>query len=153
MKVELLKNVDLAMLQRLVQLEAEAFGDGGLNEWHLVPFIRHGRVFVASEKEEAIGLIQYMRDWENPRKAYLIGVSIAKERRGQGLGTLLMQTSLQALQQENIAEVELTVDPDNKGAIKVYAGKLGFVAKETKIDEYGPGEDRLVMMLSLDNLT
>lgn len=29
MKVELLKNVDLAMLQRLVQLEAEAFGDGG----------------------------------------------------------------------------------------------------------------------------
>ncbi|WP_156023758.1 GNAT family N-acetyltransferase [Sporomusa ovata] len=86
-------------------------------------------------------------------KAYLIGVSIAKERRGQGLGTLLMQTSLQALQQENIAEVELSVTPENKGAIKVYAGKLGFVAKDTKIDEYGPVENRLVMMLSLDNLT
>lgn len=153
MQVERVKNVDLTMLRRLVQLETEAFGTGGLNEWHLVPFIRHGRVFLASEKEAAVGLIQYMRDWDNPRKVYLIGVSIAKERRGQGLGTRLIQTSLEALKKENVAEVELTVDPENKGAIKVYVGKLGFVAKETRIGEYGAGEDRLVMILSLDKLT
>ena len=84
MKVELLENVDLTMLQRLVQLETEAFANGGLNEWHLVPFIRHGRVFVASEQQAAVGLIQYMRDWDNPRKAYLMGVSIAKEKHKDG---------------------------------------------------------------------
>ncbi|CQR70971.1 Mycothiol acetyltransferase [Sporomusa ovata DSM 2662] len=153
MKVELLENVDLTMLQRLVQLETEAFGHGGLNEWHLVPFIRHGRVFVASEQQEAVGLIQYMRDWDNPRKAYLMGVSIAKEKRGQGLGTMLIRISLQVLKKEDIEEVELTVDPENCGAIRVYEGKLGFVAKGTRIDEYGAGEDRLVMILSLCNLT
>jgi ribosomal-protein-alanine N-acetyltransferase len=150
-KVELLKNVDLTLLQQLVQLEREAFGAGGLNEWHLVPFIRHGRIYVASEQQGAVGLIQYMRDWDNPRKAYLMGVSIAKEKRGQGLGTMLIRTSLQALKKENMEEVELTVNPDNRGAIKVYVEKLGFIAKCTRPDEYGAGENRLVMALSLRN--
>ena len=150
MKIERVKHVDLTMLQRMVQLEIEAFGNGGLNEWHLVPFIRHGRVFLASDKDVAVGLIQYMRDWDNPRKAYLIGVSVAKAWRGQGVGTKLIQTSLEALKEENVAEVELTVDPENKGAIKVYVEKLGFMIKETRVSEYGADEDRVVMTLSLD---
>lgn len=152
MKVELLEKFDLALLQSLVQLETEAFGVGGLNEWHLVPFIRHGRVYVASEQQKTVGLIQYMRDWDNPRKAYLMGVSIAKEMRGQGLGTILIRTTLQTLKKENVEEVELTVDPENLGAIKIYEGKLGFVAKGVRKDEYGAGENRVVMMLSLHKL-
>lgn len=148
----MLEKVDAALLQRLVQLEADAFAAGGLNEWLLVPFIRHGRVYVASEQQRAVGLIQYMRDWGNPYKAYLIGVSIAKEMRGQGLGTILLRTSLQALKKENITEVELTVDPKNHAAIKVYEEKLGFVTKCSRINEYGAGENRLVMSLLLDSL-
>lgn len=152
MKIERVKHVDLTMLQRMVKLEIEAFGHGGLNEWHLVPFIRHGRVFLASDKDAAVGLIQYMRDWDNPRKAYLIGVSVAKAWRGQGVGTRLMQVSLEALKEENVDEVELTVGPENKGAIKLYVEKLGFMVKETRVSEYGAGEDRVVMTLSLDKM-
>jgi [ribosomal protein S18]-alanine N-acetyltransferase len=151
MKVELLQTVELSLITRLVKLELEAFGIGGLNEWHLVPFIRHGRVYVAREKDEVIGLIQYIRDWDNPGKAYLMGVSIAQELRGRGFGTTLISASLLALRQENIEEVELTVDPENRGAIKIYAEKLGFVAKNIRLDEYGAGENRLVMILSFRN--
>ncbi len=149
MKVDLLQTVDLSSITRLVQLEREAFGIGGLNEWHLVPFIRHGKVYIIRQKEEIVGLIQYMRDWDTPRKAYLMGVSIAKEMRGKGLGTTLIRASLQEIKKEDIVEVELTVDPENQNAIKVYNEKLGFVMKETRIDEYGAGEKRLVMHLSL----
>ena len=152
MKVELLENVDLKLLQRLVQLEKEAFDVGGLNEWNIVPFIRHGRVYVAKQQQEVVGLIEYMRDWDNPRKSYLVGVSISKELRGQGLGTILLHTSLQFLKDANIEEVELTVDPENLAAIKVYEEKLGFVKKDFRLDEYGAGENRLVMILSLNNL-
>ena len=152
MKVELLENVDLTLLQRLVRLEKEAFDVGGLNEWNILPFIRHGRVYVAKEQQDIIGLIEYMRDWDNPQKSYLVGVSIAKEMRGQGLGTILLHTSLQLLKKENIEEVELTVDPENLAAIKVYEEKLGFVKKDFRLDEYGAGENRLVMILSLNNL-
>jgi ribosomal-protein-alanine N-acetyltransferase len=153
MKVELVKEVDIILLKKLVELESRSFGVAGLNEWHLVPFIRHGRVFAAIEQREAIGLIQYMRDWDNPQKAYLIGVSIAKEMRGMGLGTELIYTSLQALKAERMEEVELTVDSENCGAIRIYEEKLGFTAKCTKKDEYGEGNDRLVMTLSLSKLT
>ena len=152
MKVELLENVDLTLLQRLVRLEKEAFDVGGLNEWNIVPFIRHGRVYVAKQQQEVVGLIEYMRDWDNPRKSYLVGISIAKEMRGQGLGTILLHTSLQLLKKENIEEVELTVDPENLAAIKVYEEKLGFVKKDFRLDEYGSGENRLVMILLLNNL-
>lgn len=152
MKVELLTNINLELLQRLVQLEREAFDAGGLNEWQLVPCIRHGRVFIAREADEVLGLIQYMRDWENPRKAYLIGVSITKARRGKGLGTSLMRQSMQALKEENVDEVELTVDPGNGNAIRVYKDKLGFGVQGMRNDEYGAGEDRLVMIVKLNNL-
>ena len=152
MKVELLENIDLTLLQRLVELEKEAFDVGGLNEWNLLPFIRHGRVYVAKEQQQAVGLIQYMKDWENPRKAYIIGISIAKEMRGQGLGTILLHTSLQELKKEHIEEIELTVDPENLAAIKVYEEKLGFVRNGFRLDEYGEGENRLVMVLLLINL-
>lgn len=149
MKVELLEKVELSFITQLVKLEQEAFGIGGMNEWHLVPFIRHGRVYIGRQKDEVVGLIQYMRDWNKPQKAYLMGVSIGQEWRGQGLGTMLMNTTLELLKKENIQEVELTVEPSNSAAIKIYAGKLGFVEKETRLDEYGTGENRLVMMLSL----
>ena len=152
MKVELLENIDLTLLQRLVQLEKEAFGIGGLNEWSLLPFIRHGRVYIAKQQQEVVGLIEYMRDWSNPHKAYLVGVSIAKEMRGQGLGTILLHTTLRLLEKENIEEIELTVDPKNLGAIKVYEEKLGFIKKSFRVDEYGAGENRLVMSLLLINL-
>lgn len=152
MKIELLQSVELPLINQLVKLEIEAFGFGGLNEWHLVPFIRHGRVYVAREKDKVIGLIEYMRDWDNPQKAYLMGVSIAQELRGKGLGTKLIYTSLQTLRQENIEEVELTVDPGNTAAIKVYEEKLGFVTGNTRLNEYGVGENRLVMVLSLANM-
>ncbi|SHI23881.1 Acetyltransferase (GNAT) family protein [Desulfosporosinus lacus DSM 15449] len=46
----------------------------------------------------------------------MIGVSISKEMRGQGLGTELIEKSLQALANENIEEVELTVDATNVAA-------------------------------------
>lgn len=152
MEIELVQNVELPLINRLANIEREAFGTGGLNEWHLVPFIRHGKVYIAKNKDEVIGLIQYMREWENPQKAYLMGVSIAKELRGQGFGTMLIKNSLRALKQENIKEVELTVDPENLAAIKIYKEKLGFTSEGLRLDEYGAGENRLVMILSLHKL-
>lgn len=147
--IELVKNFEPEVIERLVQLETEAFGEGGMNEWHLVPLIRHGRVYVLKKHKKIIGVIQYMLDWENPKKTYIFGVSIAEEFRGQGLGTTLLIQSLQAVFRENIEEVELTVDPNNARAINIYESKLGFKVTDSRKNEYGEGEDRLVMKLSL----
>lgn len=148
MKIEQIKTVDLAALRRFIELESEAFGSGGLNEWTLVPLIRHGRVYAAWENNQVIGLIQYMLDWDKPGRAYMVGVSMTKAVRGKGFGTVFIKKTLERLAAENLTEVELTVDPGNQAAIHVYE-KLGFTAKEIRKDEYGKGEDRIIMLLSL----
>ena len=147
--IELVRKIDPKITQRLVELDKEAFGEGGMNEWHLVPIIRHGRVYVLKKDKEIIGSIQYLLDWDNPQKAYMVGVSIAKESRGLGLGTELLTETLKTVFTGTIKEVELTVDPANVRAVKIYESKLGFKVTHSRTNEYGEGEDRLVMTLSL----
>lgn len=147
--IELVRKIEPQFIQRLAQIEKEAFGEGGLNVWHLVPLIRHGRVYVYKKDLEIIGAVQYMLDWDSPHKAYMVGVSISKEFRGLSLGTELLKKSLKTLSRENIEEVELTVDPNNVGAVKMYKEKIGFKVMDSRENEYGEGEDRLVMTLSL----
>ena len=148
--VELIKTVEPDLIARLVKLEKDAFGSGGMNEWHLVPVIRHGRVFVSRENNMVMGAVQYVLDWENPELAYMFGVSVAAEARGRGLGTELIAGSIQCLFAGKINEIELTVEAGNAAAIKVYKDKLGFVTTGFRQNEYGPGEDRLVMRLARD---
>lgn len=147
--VELVTTCNKELVQRLVELEADAFGIGGMNEWHLVPLIRHGHVYIIRRNGDIVGAVQYFLDWDNPKKAYMMGVSVAKEHRGQGLGTRFIQDTFEALSQEGIEEVELTVDPENVTAITIYENKLGFVVTDFRKNEYGEGEDRLVMKMSL----
>ena len=150
--IELVLTMDPALIAPIVELEREAFGPGGLNIWHLEPLIRHGRVYICRLEGKIVGVVQYMLDWDHPQNAYMIGVSIAKESRGQGIGFLLLQDSLTALAAEKIQAVSLTVDPENLAAVKLYQQKLGFLVTDFKNDEYGTGEGRLVMKLDLDLL-
>ncbi|SFL66070.1 GNAT family N-acetyltransferase [Pelosinus propionicus] len=149
--IELVKNVEPDLVKRLVELEISAFDDGGLNKWHLVPLIRHGRVFIIRKDQEVVGLIQYMLDWDCPQRAYMVGVSTDKNFRGKGLGTRLIEESFKSLYREDITEIELTVDPKNAAAVAIYEKKLGFQIIELRENEYGPGENRLIMKLQLDN--
>ena len=147
--IELVRTMDPEIIARLVQIETEAFGAGGLTVWNLEPLIRHGRVYVYRLDNEIVGLVHYMLDWDRPQKAYMVGVSISKQSRGQGIGAKLLSESFEALSKETIEEVELTVDPNNAAAVKLYESKLGFLVTDFKDNEYGEGEGRLVMKLSL----
>jgi len=145
--VELIQRIEPELLKKLVNIEVNNFGTAaGLNEWTLVPLIRHGRVFVLwDDKGQPIGLCQYMLDWEEPWKAYLVGISINIEARNMGMATALLNESLVHLTRERIREVELTVSPDNKAAITLYQDKLSFKIVEFRENEYGPGQHRVVM--------
>ena len=133
------------ILSQIVKLEADAFGEGGLNEWNLMPMVRHGRVFYLDENDEVLGCVQYVLDWDEHTKAYLWGVSVSGRQRGKGLGTKLISESLQVLHGEGIKSVELTVDEDNKAAVEVYGRKLGFEIVGRRENEYGEGIHRIVM--------
>ena len=138
-QVSVIKNNDAKIIEKLKAIEKQAFGDAGLDEWNLVPFIRHGRVIALLSDGEVVGGAQYIRDWDEPSRAYLVGIAVDGSCRGKGLGTRFLSESLALLAAEGVACVELTVDAQNHGAVKVYSEKLGFETVGTRKDEYGAG--------------
>lgn len=144
-----IKNNDENKITRIKEIDRQAFGDAGLDEWFIVPFFRHGMVLALRYQKEIVGSAVFLRDWDSQNQAYLFSVAIDSGYRGQGLGTRFLKECFSIIKKEGIRHVELTVDPSNHQAIKVYKEKLGFKTIEQRENEYGEGEDRLVMELDL----
>jgi len=140
---------DDSAIERICALEQAAFGQGALNRWHIMPLLRHGRVYGYYENNTLIGSMQFLLDWESREKVYLYGLTIADGYRGRGRGTMFLKSCLAELAAEGIKKVELTVAPDNSGARNLYEKKLCFHQVGHRVDEYGQGETRLVLELDL----
>lgn len=151
LKVYLVQDFDLKLLRRIVNFGLDIFGELGMDEWGLVPQIRHGNVFILKEegKKAIIGLAILMRDWEDDYKAYLFDYAISEEFRGHGFGYEFLKIIVENLSEQGFDKMSLTVDVDNKAAIKLYEDKVGFEAILLKIDEYGKGQDRYIMELDI----
>jgi ribosomal-protein-alanine N-acetyltransferase len=148
-RVEEIDELSPGLLEALVAMEKEAFGKGGMNEWFLPPFVRYGRVFVlwVEGDQRPAGVAECMNSWQEPQCVYLFGVSLNKKWRGQGLGTRFLQDIIGRLRMQGFRALELTVSPNNMAALRLYQDKLGFRTIAFCKDEYGPGEDRLLLRL------
>ena len=81
----------------------------------------------------------------------LMSLLIGKLFQGRGLGKQLMQQSIVVAHSLSYQQLELSVSPDNKSAIALYEN-FGFKPTKMLTDYLGPGEDRLLMTLSLTKL-
>lgn len=144
-----IKNNDKEIVDRIKEIDRGAFGDTGIDEWIIVPFLRHGRIMVLKYDNKIVGSCVFFRDWENQTLAYLYSIAVDSSYRGKGLGTRFLKDCLSMIKKEGIECVELTVDASNHGAVKVYKEKLGFEVVGQRDNEYGEGEDRLVMEIHL----
>ncbi len=141
---------DQQVISRILTIEQEAFGNGALNEYVVVPLVRYGKVYAAvDEQDSAIACAYFMRDMNDTDTAYLLSVAVLPVFRGQDVGTALLSYAFSHLKKFGIAKVILTVDPANFTALSVYREKLGFTVIESAKDEYGEGEDRLIMTKEL----
>ena len=154
LKVYLVQDFNLSLLTRMVTFGVDVFGDLGMDEWGLVPQIRHGNVFILKEKDKRrlVGLAILMRDWEDLEKAYLFDFAIGEDFRGRGLGYHFLLSIGHNLQEQGFKRMGLTVDVNNAAAIHLYRDKLGFEVMSMSRDEYGKGHDRHLMRLELDQL-
>lgn len=141
---------DAQIIANIIDIEQEAFGDGALNEYVVVPLIRYGKVYVAVDEDgEAVACVYFMRDMADISRAYLMSIAVLPVFRGQNVGTALLSYALSNLKRYGITRVLLTVDPANFSALSAYREKLGFSVLDSAKDEYGPGEDRLIMSKEL----
>lgn len=137
------------LIGELTQIEAEAFGDGGLNRWTFPVLIRHGAIYVLRCDGKICGIADIIKDWMDPGLAFLVNFVIRKGERNKGLGTIFLEKLIAILKDDGIKRLQLTVDPANKQAIRVYK-KLGFKLITELSDEYGPGVDRFLYELELE---
>lgn len=152
--VFLVQDYSNQFLRRLVDFGLNLFGELGMDEWGLVPQIRHGNVFVLKEedKKNIVGLAILMRDWEDSEKVYLFDYAIAESLQGKGLGFYFLKVILKNIEEQGFKRVGLTVDTENAGAIKLYKDKIGFEIIEMNKDEYGKSHDRYIMELEINNV-
>ncbi|MGM0508471.1 MAG: GNAT family N-acetyltransferase [Fusobacteriota bacterium] len=130
-------------VQAIKSIESEAFGEGGIDEWVILPIIRCGKVYLLKKDDETIGIAEIIKKWEK-NAIYIYSIALKLNFCGKGYGTFFLDEILKRLKSENIKKVYLTVSPDNIRAIKLYE-KFGFKKGKFLKDEYGPGKDRIYM--------
>lgn len=135
------------LIIQAANLEQKAFGIGGMNEWFLPAFIRHGVVFMAvSAEQELWAVAEYMRDFKQPTQAYLFGITVKQEQRRRGIASQLLFYAHRYLKSSGFEQVSLTVAPTNYQALSLYH-QLGFEHCGDHPNEYGVGEDRQSLVL------
>ncbi len=151
--VYLVQDYSNRFLSRLVDFGEEIFGELAMDEWGLVPQIRHGNVYVLKEEEKKniSGLAILMRDWEDSEKVYLFDYAIADDLQGNSLGYYFLRIIIKNLIDQGFNRMALTVDTENDPAIKLYE-KIGFKIIEMSQDEYGKSHDRYIMEVEFEHV-
>ncbi len=147
---KVLEQPDATVISSILDIEQQAFGDGALNEYVVVPMLRYGKVYAALDDQGyAVACAYFMRSMDDTDTAYLLSVAVLPAFRGQNVGTALLEYALSHIKKLGILRVRISVDPANVDALSVYREQLGFSVVDTVQDEFGPGEDRLVMSRNL----
>ena len=144
MEFKVLKEVDLPTLNKIVEIEEEAFeGNGNVDMWILKALIRYGKVFILEEAEEIISIVEYMQIM-GKEEVFLYGISTKKKYRNRGYAKKIMEESEKYLKERGYKEISLTVDPNNEIGMKLYKD-LGYGVEEYQKNEYGRDIHRYLM--------
>lgn len=138
-----------SLLEQIAQFEQESYRVGGFDQWILPVFARYGRLLILEGEGEILGVAEILRSWQDAKKAYLTGFSIAPAERGKGLGKTFLTEIIKILKKDGLHSLQLTVSPRNKAALFLYKDRFGFKEVSFSKDEYGAGEDRFILELEI----
>ncbi|MEH7417501.1 GNAT family N-acetyltransferase [Neobacillus drentensis] len=145
--VEVPASLNPEQLTMMMELEKDAFpGFGAVDEQTLIPLTRYGKLiqYWQTDDPRPIAVCELMRDFKDIHKAYIFGFYVRSDQQGKGIGKLFLQEIYPILKQDGFRKVCLTVNVKNEAAVKLYE-KVGFAIKETRLDEFGEGENRYYM--------
>ena len=146
-----IKNFGNRLIARIKELENKNLGSkASINEWVIPVIIRYGKLAVVQKADdgEIIGVCELIKNWDDNQSAFVHSFYIDREFRAQGIGKIFLSKIISMLKAENLKTIELTVDPENEAALKLYK-KYGFAVIDLRKDEYGSGIDRYLMRLKL----
>ncbi len=150
--IQEINDFDWKLISRIEELEKRNWGsEASINRWVIPVIIRYGRFIIAKKSEtepDIIGVCELIKDWTEKGKAFIFSFYIDRDYRKREIGKKLMQKVINILKDEDLKEIELTVDPDNEAAVRLYSD-FGFKRINLRKDEYGKGINRDLMSLEL----
>jgi ribosomal-protein-alanine N-acetyltransferase len=148
--VKRIEDPDPVLIEKLCRMEIKNLGkEAAINQWVLPVIIRYGKLFIAVNKNDSlIGVCEIIRSYTVPSTAFIHSFYIDSEFRSKGAGTVLLGEVIGELKSDSFKEVQLTVDPDNIAASRLYRS-FGFKKSGTRKDEYGKGIHRDLLSLRL----
>ncbi len=144
-----IKERDFDLVEQLIQMESRSYGEGALDVFELVAMLRHARVYVAVEYDEVLGFVYFMRNFDDPEKAFLHSINIVNAQATPNLSTSLLNIAFADMKTFGILSVEVNVDPSNYRALKIYREQLGFVASDSMQSDLLGGNEILMLQKDL----
>jgi putative acetyltransferase len=155
----------LTRLAEAVSAEPEAWLISADGEWRSVGDERrylkavrrypHAAVFVAERSDGAIvGRLSLARD-THPASMHVadLGIMVAKDSRGHGIGHALLETAVEWARVSGIRKLELHVFPWNEPAIRLYE-RFGFLREGFRKGHYhraGQDVDAVLMAYRVES--
>ena len=133
-------------LTAVFRLEQEAFCINAYPRFFFrQAFDVFGDLFRVAENEDRriVGYILGTLQYEST-EGWILSMTVKREHRRCGIAKLLMNSVLKILSNKGVKRVLLTVEPDNKVAIKAYR-TFNFQEINTVSDYFGPGSTRILM--------
>ena len=139
------RRVHLDDLPAVEHLEREAFGDDAYVAMTLRQFhdIAGSLFLVATHADRVVGYGLILPEAERASGCF-VSMAVAAEWRRHGIGQALMKAMLTGKRARDFHLIWLTVEPNNKPAIRL-AESFDFAVTDEVADYYGPGKNRLVM--------
>lgn len=148
MEFKIIDAQDRKIIDRLVEIEKEVFGEnGGADYWLIMAFVRYGFLGIIMEGNEIISVAQYMQVF-GKKELFLYGFLTREKFRKKGFGKKLLEICEERLRNMEIESIILTVDPENRAGIGLYKS-MGYINLGLEKDEYGAGVDRYIMKKQL----
>ena len=90
MKLVHIKNPNFEVMKKIVEIEQEAFeGAGNVDLWIVKALIRYGLVFVITENDKIVCIVEYMQVF-NKKSLFLYGISTLKKYRHKGYANYIL---------------------------------------------------------------
>ena len=99
----------------------------------------HSCLLFARCQDRLVGMIGAIPDGSEPYTAVIISVFVARDFRGRGIGTLLMDTILKELKVDGFRKAILSVNAGGISAVNLYL-KSGFTITGQETGQMGNGQ-------------
>jgi len=129
-------------IKRVLEIELTSFKDPYPAQILLDIYNLGAGFLVAQQDNIIVGYIIFWIRFET--EGHIISIAVDKNFRRQGIGSQLVETTLQIFKKYNVSNIQLEVRVENKSAREFYQD-LGFIEKNFTPQYYEDGEDAIVM--------